>query len=227
MLHPAVPDSLSPQARFMSQFLTDLYSNVGIFLFPFLTPFPESCCPFHSHHHGLHLQVCDSPYRNILFFSTFSVNSHPDLPWELLLVLPPKYWVSACIWTSLEDFHPQWCKEKGGTRYIHTHRAKGSNCPQSGINGTGKGNPLQHHSSESFRQVTNIMNVLIMLLIFYLRASRCSTQSLSSGTLHLAIFLSTSCGMIHSLQVQPTPSRASEWRPVTVLLFILVPNVCL
>ena len=36
-----------------------------------------------------------------------------------------------------------------------------------------------------------------------------------------------SCGMIYSLRVQPPLSRASEWRPVIVLLFVLVPKACL
>ena len=35
MLRPAVPDSLSPQLEFMVQVVSDLYSDVGIFIFPF------------------------------------------------------------------------------------------------------------------------------------------------------------------------------------------------
>ena len=35
MLYPAVPDSLSPQVKIMAQVVTDLYSNVGIFIFLF------------------------------------------------------------------------------------------------------------------------------------------------------------------------------------------------
>ena len=37
--------------------------------FSILIPFPKSGCPFHSHQHGLHLQVCDSLHVETFCFS--------------------------------------------------------------------------------------------------------------------------------------------------------------